>query len=274
MAKKVATYCRVSMSDNAPQTLAQQHQKLQEYAEKHGYEICHTSHAVGNREVSKVMFLKCLRDAKEHGADTVLMASTNRVAGTVDEMQAIREAYEASGLAIETLDGSHMFPESKHLVADFIMSVAAEEDGALDDEDTALVFGYDVTSDGWAINQDEADVVKYIFDKVEEYTTTPPEHLVQEVVDEYAARGEEISAEEAAGKVFLARITNLVEAEVKEKWPEQYESMLYKQCHNHANHRAIHEKRDAKMEPVIDRDTWEKAQEVMRNQKTGGMTLS
>lgn len=34
MAKKVATYCRVSMHNNAQQTLAQQQKRLQEYAEK------------------------------------------------------------------------------------------------------------------------------------------------------------------------------------------------------------------------------------------------
>lgn len=270
MAKKIATYCRVSMSDNARQALAQQQKRLQEYAEKNGYEICHSSNAIGSRKMSNQMFLECLRDAKAKGADTILMASTNRVAGTVDEMQEIRNAYEASGVTIETLDGSHLFPDSQNMVANFIMSVESEEDDrTLDDEEKELVFGYDVTADGLVINLGEATVVKYVFSKIEEYTQNPPAVLVQEVVDEYAARGEKISLEDAAGKVPYLRITNFIEEEIKGKWPEQYESMLYKQRHN----RAIHEGQDLKHEPIVDRDTWEQAQEAMQ-QNMGGMTLS
>lgn len=270
MAKKVATYCRVSMHNNAQQTLAQQQKRLQEYAEKNGYEICHTTNAIGSREMSSQLFLECLRDAKAKGADTILMASTNRVAGTFDEMQIIRDAYEASGVTIEALDGSHLFPASKDMVANFIMSVASEEDDCtLDDEETELVFGYDVTADGLIINLGEATVVKYVFTKIEEYTNNPPAVLVQEVVEEYAARGEEISPAEAAGKVPYLRITNLIEEEIKEKWPEQYESMLYKQRHN----RAIHERRDSEHESIIDRDTWEQVQDAMQKQNSGGMTM-
>ena len=62
------------------------------------------------------MLLRCLQNAKEDGIDTVLMTSTNRVVGTVEEMDKVREAYEASGVAIETLDGSHLFPQGRDMV--------------------------------------------------------------------------------------------------------------------------------------------------------------
>jgi len=119
MPKKVATYCRVSVHDNARQTLAKQQQKLQEYCEKNGYEVCQTCRTVGDKSLGYEMFLECLRDAQEKGIDTILMASTNRIAGTVEEMQAIREAYEAAGVAIETLDGSHLPFKPGRLIPDF-----------------------------------------------------------------------------------------------------------------------------------------------------------
>lgn len=62
---------------------------------------------------STEMLLRCFQKAKEEGIDTILMTSTNRVIGTVEELDKVREAYYASGVTIETLDGSHLLLGSR-----------------------------------------------------------------------------------------------------------------------------------------------------------------
>lgn len=68
------------------------------------------------------MLLRCLQRAKEDGVDTILMTSTDRVVGPVEEMDKIREAYEASGVTLETLDGSHLFPRERDMIIATCMS--------------------------------------------------------------------------------------------------------------------------------------------------------
>lgn len=282
--KKVAVYHRVSAHSDSEAALHRQEAKVQKYCEDKGYQIVDSYSSVGDRKHGSDMLLKCLHDMKEKEIDTVVMSSTNRVVGTVDELMQVKKAYEEAGVSIETSDGSHLFPQVGDLIAQSTLVSSEGNDEAiiygLEDENVELVFGYDVTNAGLVVNEAEAEVVKYIFAKSQEYTTNPPSVLVQEVIGEYASRGEEITSEEAAGKVPYARITCIIEDEVKEKWPEQYEMMLQKQNHN----RVIFERRELKShvsgEPIIDRETWEKAQAIMTGAQDdagpqmGGMTMS
>ena len=87
------------------------------------------------------MFMRCLRDAKEKGIDTIVMASTNRVAGTYDEMLKVAEAYEAAGIAIETLDGSHLFSQATNLILATLDGEESEVSLTETEEQTGQVFG-------------------------------------------------------------------------------------------------------------------------------------
>ena len=122
------------------------------------------------------------------------------------------------------------------------------------------ILGYDVTEDGLEVNEAETEVVKYIFDRTQEFSVKPPEDIVQAVINECRELGKELSAEEAAGKVSLSDIMHRVEREVKEQWPEQYEAMLRKQHHN----RYLAAQRESSaLEPLVDRETWNSAQKRM-----------
>lgn len=263
--KKVATYCRVSLRNNSELALAKQQEQLKAYCESKGYIVAHTDKVVGDRKLGNEMFLRCLLDAKDKGVDTIVMASTNRIVGTADEMLKVAEAYEAAGVTIETLDGSHLFPKANELILASLCTSDDDADFSGIEDDTELVFGYDVTEAGLVVNEAEAEVVRYIFDKNDEYSSNPPAELVQEVIDEHKSRGDEITADEAAKRVSHQRITSLIEDEVKEKWPEQFESMVSKRAHN----RSLHERRNSHLEPIIDHETWQKVQERMSDNMGG-----
>ena len=277
--KKVATYCRVSIHNNSDQALEKQQERVTEYCEKKGYEVADSFCITGDRATGLAMFLNCIQTAKESGVDTIVMASTNRIVGSVEEMEKVRKVYETSGVALETMDGSHLPFNSTNIIADLVLSSQAESEEPVvygpSDENVELVFGYDVTSEGLRVNAGEAEVVRFVFDKIQEYTENPPAELVQEVIDEHISRGEEISEEDAARKVSFGRITYFVEEEIKVRWPEQFESLINKREHN----RTINHHKDVEHEPLIGIEEWEEVQAKMAERhndtgpQMGGMTM-
>lgn len=105
--KKVAIYVRESKHSNAENAVLNQNEKIKNFCELKGYEVCDSATVIGSREAGNPMLMKMLKSAKEKGIETVVMASTNRVVGTVEELKKIKEAFDDSGVTIETLDGSH-----------------------------------------------------------------------------------------------------------------------------------------------------------------------
>lgn len=265
--KKVATYVRVSDHSNAENAKRNQAQRLKDYCEKNGYEICETAAVVGDRVVAYPTLMSLLKSAKDNGIETIVMASTNRIVGTVSEMEEVAKVFHESGVKLETLDGSHdMALEPMGLISSFL--VAAELEAAENaEEDRELVFGYDLTENGLVVNEDEAEVVKYIFTRRLELATDPPAELIQEVIDDYAKYGEILPPDVAKQKISEARINALIESEVKEKWPNEYESMIRKQQHNKnlmlkkmatpSDHSTI---TSSESEPIVSREVWEAAQ--------------
>lgn len=139
--KKVATYSRVSVHNNSELSLARQQERLMDYCQSKEYEVAHSTRFIGDRQMGNEMFMRCLRDAKEKGIDTIVMASTNRVAGTYDEMLKVAEAYEAAGIAIETLDGSHLFSQATNLILATLDGEESEVSLTETEEQTGQVFG-------------------------------------------------------------------------------------------------------------------------------------
>lgn len=266
--KKVAMYVRTSAHSNAENAVKNQAIRIKGYCEAKGYEVTESASLIGDRKMGFEQLKRLLRSAKENGIDTIVMASTNRVAGTFDEMQEVVKLFRESGMTIEAVDGSHetVF-DSKWLIANYLANAAAQAEKDAMEEDRELVFGYDLTDEGLVVNEAESEVVKYIFARRIELASNPPTELVQEIVDEYARLGETISIEEAKTKIPESKISKLIEDEVAEKWPNEYEAMLQKQAHN----RALYERKmmrnheessmaESDHEPLVSREMWDKLQ--------------
>lgn len=124
--KKVATYMRVSNHSTSEESLQKQAREVNEYCVNKGYNVEDTVSVVGDRELGYKMLMKMLSGAKEKGIDTVIMKSTNRVIGKVDEIEMIKEALDDSGVKIETMDNSHLALEMPNLVEYFLANADAE----------------------------------------------------------------------------------------------------------------------------------------------------
>ena len=83
-----------------------------------------------------------------------------------------------------------------------------------------IPFGYKANGE---VDPIAADIVRYAFEKVDEYSKNPPEFLVNEVIESYKETYDEVlSYDEAKEKVSLAKIERLVAEEVNEKWKEHF----------------------------------------------------
>ena len=119
--EKVAVYVRVSNHNNAAHSVLVQSMKIEEYCKAHGYQVCDSALTVGSREQSYPFLKNLLRSAAQKGISKVVMATANRIVGTVEELEAVNAAIDESGIAIETLDGTYEeLPASKTLVASFL----------------------------------------------------------------------------------------------------------------------------------------------------------
>ena len=142
--KKVATYVRVSNHSNSQEAMFRQKEKISEYCKAQGYAIEDYMDVIGDRMMGYPMLMKLINSAKEKGIDRIVMASTNRIVGSIDELNDIQAAFTEAGISIETLDGSHQAVSAKELIATFLARAGDEWDAELDEENTELVFGYDI----------------------------------------------------------------------------------------------------------------------------------
>lgn len=271
--KKVAVYIRVSNHRNAEASMQKQEQKVREYCNQNGYTVGEARCVVGDPKTAYPMLLALLNDAKEKGIDTVVMPSTKNVTGRVQDIEMLNSVFQQSGVAIETLDGSHHAFASQNMGASFLAAAVAEEE--------AQHFGYDNTAEGMAINEAEAEVVRYVFGKFQEYTENPPADLVQAVIDDYKCHGADITYEDAVSKVPMQSIVELISAEVREQWPEQYKSLIEKQAHNsmisagRINNYPNVGTVDMNAEPIINRDMWAAVQDKLaEDQSADGQQMA
>ena len=142
--KKVAIYVRTSAHSNAENAVKNQKIRVKSYCETQGYEVAESAAVIGDCKMAFEQLKRLVHSAKEKGIDTVVMASTNRVAGTVDEMQEIANLFRESGMTIEAVDGTHETAfDSKWLIADYLANAAAqaEEEGIKAEREP--VFDYD-----------------------------------------------------------------------------------------------------------------------------------
>lgn len=272
--KKVAVYIRVSNHDNAAASMQKQEQKIRQYCEKKGYTVGEARCVVGDPKTSYPMLLALLNSAKEKGIDTVVMPSTKNITGSARDIEMINSVFQQSGVGIETLDGSHQAFGSQNLVANFLAVAEAEEK-------EYRLLGYDNTAEGMTVNEAEAEVIRYIFDKFLKYTENPPADLVQAVIEDYESQGANLTYEEAASKVSMQSIIELITAEVREQWPDQYRSMNNKQAYNSMTYTGRYNNLpqvdavEASSEPIINRDMWDAVQtKLSENQSADGQQMT
>lgn len=250
--KKVATFVRVSNFDTAPIASYNQKKKLQDYCESKGYEVVDHADVIGDKKLGFPMLMKLLQNAKTNGVEKIVMQSTNRVTGTLDEVGQLAKLFYESGVGLETLDGSHdVVTNPTKLVEAYLGSVESED--VYGDTDEELVFGYDRMDEGLVVNESEMEVVKYCFARQSYFGNL--NH-----------------------SMTLDEITSMIESEVKEKWPIEYESLINKSRHNalvqtrkHVNASNVTESTPSTSEPIISREQWAEVQEkIAENQEDSG----
>ena len=113
------------------------------------------------------------------------------------------------------------------------------------------------------MSPEEIAIVKFVFSKVVQYYENPPEHLVNEVIEDYKERGEILDYDEAATKVSGYRIKEVVCDEVNEKWND-YFSMDHTRVGMIRNTvDETYTKVSFRHEPIIDKETFYKVQAKM-----------
>lgn len=106
--RKVAIFVRESSHKNAEMASQRQRAKLNEYCEHQGYEIKDSAMAIGDREFGYEMLLKLLSTAEEKGVERIVIATSDRLACTPEEIEKIKELMRDKNITIETTDGSYV----------------------------------------------------------------------------------------------------------------------------------------------------------------------
>ena len=85
------------------------------------------------------------------------------------------------------------------------------------------IFGYDIKDGKYVINEQEAEVVRFYYQKHAEYAEEPPEELVRNVIEEYEEDGRVIAYEEAKKEVSGYQLRHYIAKEIKEKFSSCFE---------------------------------------------------
>ena len=125
--EKVAIYVRESNHPNAQDTIRKQERKVTDYCMTKGYSVCDTASIIGDRKEGFPVLMKLLQNAKSKGIDKIVMASTNRVVGNINEISVINEAFGSSEVILETMDGSHNALTSPELIEKFLISMSEDD---------------------------------------------------------------------------------------------------------------------------------------------------
>lgn len=129
--KNVVIYARESNHVGAEESLAHQKDRLRAYCEQNGYGVADEISTTGSRQDSLTALKEAISRAKSTDGKTLLIASTNRVVGTKEELTEVTELIESAGVTIATMDGS--FEGVQKYGVDF-SSLIAETLASVDDE--------------------------------------------------------------------------------------------------------------------------------------------
>lgn len=145
-------------------------------------------------------------------------------------------------------------------------------------------FGYDMVDGELVMNQTEAEMVQYIFDKRIEYADNPPQQLIDEVAAEYAENGTMLTPDEAKKKVSYEQILKQIDSEVVSKWKsyleekaEETKKMSFERVPNVINplyvYGDIKEIKTVSGEPIVDYDLYRRVQEMKNGEQSDNTGL-
>lgn len=126
-----------------------------------------------------------------------------------------------------------------------------------------MVYEYKRTNGKIETYEEQAELVRQIIAKVEEYIKHPPKELVDAVIEEvFVLRGDKLTYEEAEKKVSLSRINDYVEKELgfKRTLSDEKES-TYSGTVYESGDMLKRLKEEYPHAEIIDRETYEKVQE-------------
>ena len=126
--ENVSIYIRESNHLNAQEIIRRQEEKVTEYCKSKKYFVCDSAVVIGDREETFPALLDLLEGAKEKEITKIVMTSTNRVVGEIEDIKRVAEAFKASDVTLETIDGSDLVTEEPNLVPYFLNSVENEEE--------------------------------------------------------------------------------------------------------------------------------------------------
>lgn len=116
--------------------------------------------------------------------------------------------------------------------------------------------------------EEEAEVVRYIFDTFNAYCQNPPEDLVQQVLRAHA--GEDLTYDAAKALVPLEAIEQRILDEVNEKWPDAgkwFAEARISQCVK--QHQTLCENMPSEHTDIISREVFERVQEKLQERSDG-----
>lgn len=103
----ITIFVRESNHAGADESLQRQSERLATYCEVNGYLIYDEFSVIGSRQDSLSALREAIECAKETESKAILMASSNRVVGTREELEVINEMLNDAGVTIVTMDGSY-----------------------------------------------------------------------------------------------------------------------------------------------------------------------
>ena len=133
--QSVVIYARESKHAGAEESLERQKEKLRAFCEQNGHDIFGEIAFVENRQDSMHYLKLAIELAKNTEGKTLLMASSDRVVGTHDDLTKVSYLIESAGVKVATMDGS--FEHIQQCGVSFeslIASTLAATDEEMDDE--------------------------------------------------------------------------------------------------------------------------------------------
>ena len=112
----------------------------------------------------------------------------------------------------------------------------------------------------------ESEILKYIFEKHNEYCEHPPQDLVEEVIGLYKSRAEKITYEEAEKKVSLEAIRQRIADEVNEKWGDYLKGQKAEKLAFVPPSSKVEFKNQT--ESIIGEEEWEKVKAIICKEET------
>lgn len=116
--------------------------------------------------------------------------------------------------------------------------------------------------------EEEAEVVRYIFDTFDAYCQNPPEDLVQQVLRAHA--GEDLTYDAAKALVPLEAIEQRIADEVNAKWPDAGKWFVEARISQCAKRRhALGDITHSEHTNIVSEEVFEQVQEKLRERSDG-----